>query len=265
MLTVVAACYLGERAPVGFWRIFHLLLGTGLVAGGTAALNQVWERRADGLMRRTMMRPLPQNRLTPLAASAFGIGIVSAGLTELFFEVNVLTAGLGLATTIAYLFAYTPLKSRSPLSTVVGAFPGAGPVLMGWAAGRGVLDAGAWVLFAVQFLWQFPHFLSIAWLYREDYARAGINMLPVIDKEGSETGTQIVLYSLALVPISILPSYAGIAGNTFAIGALLLSVALLYFAVVAARAKTRQSARCLLQATVYYLPLLFGLMMLDKR
>lgn len=265
MLTALAACYVGDRGGLG-WRYFaHLTLGTGLLAGGTAALNQLWEWRSDALMRRTKIRPLPMGRLKPQTALVFGLALIALGLAELAWKVNPLSAGMGLATSAVYLLVYTPLKYHSPLSTVIGALPGSGPILIGWAAARDRLDLGAWILFGIQFLWQFPHFLAIAGLYREDYAKAGIRMLPVVDETGEETGRQIVLYSLALLPVSLLPALAGIAGAWYLGGALILGCALLWVSVHAARRKTRLSARYLLQASVLYLPLLFGLMMLDKK
>lgn len=265
MLTALAACYVGEQRPLGGWFLLELTAGTGLLAGGTAALNQVWEWRSDALMRRTKIRPLPTHRLAPRTALIFGLALVAGGLAVLAWRVNLLSAAMGLATSAVYLLVYTPLKYHSPLSTVIGALPGSGPILIGWAAARGVLDAGAWALFAIQFLWQFPHFLAIAELYREDYAKAGIRMLPVVDESGEETGRQVILYCLALLPVSLLPCVLGISGAWYLGGALALGCGLLAVGVYAARRKTRLAARYLLQASVLYLPLVFALMMLDKR
>lgn len=264
VLTAVAACYVGARHTLGFALLAQLALGTALLAGGTAALNQLWERRTDGLMSRTKARPLPAGRLQPPPAALFGAVTCAAGYALLGWGVNWLCANCGLATTAIYLLAYTPLKFRSPISTLVGALPGAGPILMGWAAARGTLDTGAWVLFGIQFLWQFPHFLAIAWLYKEQYERAGIRMLPVVDENGSETSRQVLLYSLALIPVSLLPSLIGLTGLVYFIGALLLGCGLLYYSLASVRQKTRRSYLNLLKASVIYLPLLFGLMAINR-
>jgi protoheme IX farnesyltransferase len=177
---------------------------------------------------------------------------------------NPLTALLGLSVVVGYLFCYTPLKTRSTLSTIVGAFPGAMPPLMGWTAASGRMSVGAWVLFAILFLWQFPHFLAIAWMYREDYGRAGIRMLPVVEPEGRVTGQQIVAYTLMLVPVSLLPTLIGISGRVYLYGALVLGLLFLYSSIRAAFSKSRQQARRLLLASVLYLPLLFVLMVLNQ-
>lgn len=264
MLTAVAACYVGADHALAPAYLAALAVGTGLLAGGTAALNQFWERRTDALMARTSARPLPAGRLRPPPALFFGLVLGAAGTLLLAYRVNWLCAELGLATTGIYLLAYTPLKFRSPVSTVVGALPGAGPVLMGWAAARGGLGVGAWVLFGIQFLWQFPHFLAIAWLYKEQYQRAGIRMLPVVDENGAETSRQVLLYSLALIPVSLLPSLIGITGAAYFLGALVLGVGLLYYGVESVRARTRASYLQLLRASVLYLPLLFALMAWDR-
>jgi len=264
VLTAVAACYVGAESALGWWLLTKLAVGTGLLAGGTAALNQLWERRTDGLMSRTKARPLPAGRLRPPPAALFGAVVGLAGAAVLAYGVNGLCAGLGLATTAVYLLAYTPLKFKSPISTLVGAFPGAGPILMGWAAARGRLDTGAWILFGIQFLWQFPHFLAIAWLYKEQYERAGIRMLPVVDGNGIETSHQVLLYTVALIPVSLLPGVAGLDGRVYFVGALALGLGLLWASVESVRAKTRKSYLNLLRASVIYLPLLFGLMAWDR-
>lgn len=269
VITAVAAAYVGEaRGAVwsaGLAETFlYLALGTALLSGGTAALNQLWEWRSDALMRRTKIRPLPAGRLQPRGALAFGVALMALGTAALALRVNALAAAMGLATAGLYLLVYTPLKYHSPLSTVIGALPGAGPILMGWAAARGRLDEGAWVLFGIQFLWQFPHFLAIAGLYREDYAKAGIRMLPVLDDGGEETGRQILLYSLALLPVSLLPAVIGLEGAWYFYGALLLGLWLLTASWRAAHSLARGGSLRLLKASVIYLPLLFGLMVLDK-
>ena len=264
VLTAVAACYVGAQQPLGAMLLLKLAAGTGLLAGGTAALNQLWERRTDGLMSRTQARPLPAGRLQPPPVALFGAVTVCAGYALLGWGVNWLCANCGLATTVVYLLAYTPLKFRSPISTLVGALPGAGPILMGWAAARGTLDAGAWVLFGIQFLWQFPHFLAIAWLYKEQYERAGIRMLPVVDENGNETSRQVLLYCLALIPVSLLPSLIGLTGPLYFAGALLLGLGLLYYSSLSVRQRTRASYLRLLRASVIYLPLVFSLMAWDR-
>lgn len=267
-LTALAACYVAAQGPfaaVGWERLGFLTLGTALVASGTAALNQLWEWRSDALMRRTRLRPLPTGKLHPPTALAVGLVLIALGLAALIWQVNWLSAEMGAATALVYLLIYTPLKYHSPLSTVIGALPGSGPILMGWAAARGRLDEGAWILFGIQFLWQFPHFLAIAELCREDYQKAGIRMLPVVDAGGEESGRQILLYSLALLPVSLLPAVTGIAGNFYLIAAALLGAWLLWVGFRAARDKTRIAARHLLRASVIYLPLLLIAMMVNKR
>ena len=264
-LTALAACYVGEQGPVGWQRLAFLTLGTALLASGTAALNQLWEWRSDALMRRTQLRPLPTGQLRPPAALAVGLALMGLGLAALAWQVNALSAGLGAATAAVYLLIYTPLKYRSPLSTVIGALPGGGPILMGWAAAQNRLDAGAWILFGIQFLWQFPHFLAIAELCREDYQKVGIRMLPVLDAGGEESGRQIMLYSLALLPVSLLPFVYGIAGTAYLLVAAALGAWFLWVGIGSARDKTRQAARRLLRASVIYLPLLFIAMMWNKR
>ena len=263
VLTALASGALAvEHWPGWLWAI-RLSLGTAMVAGGTAALNQRWEREVDARMRRTAGRPLPTHRLTPRQAALFGLLLVGAGLAWLDRLINPLTAALAVITSTTYLLVYTPLKRRSPLSTVAGAFPGAGPVLMGWAAASGSLALGAWVLFAVQFLWQFPHFLAIAELYREDYQRVGICMLPVVDLDARATGLQLRLYTLALLPVSLLPALLGMAQGLYFFAALALGLWLLRVAWQTARQPSPAASLRLLRASVIYLPLLFGLLVFD--
>ena len=244
--------------------LLHTVIGTGLIASGTAALNQWFEREADAKMRRTQARPLPSGRLTSTGALLFGIAISAIGFIELALGANLLTGLLGLFTLASYLFVYTPLKSRSPHSTTVGAIPGAMPPLIGYAAATGTLNAQAWVLFAILFLWQFPHFYAIAWMYREDYQRAGIRMLPVVEPDGQSTARQILLYSLALLPISLLPKLLSMTGNVYAIGAVAIGIYYLYSGTRVAFAHTRQRARHVLLASIIYLPVLYGLMLIDR-
>jgi protoheme IX farnesyltransferase len=250
--------------------LLHTLVGIGLVSGGTAALNEVMERDTDGRMRRTAQRPLPAGHMSLPHALIAGIIMTLGGALYLGFALNPLTAWLSLATSAIYLAAYTPLKKVHPICTFVGAFPGAMPGVLGWTAARGRLEWGALVMFAIVFFWQFPHFFSIAWLYREDYESGGIRMLPVVEPDGKSTARQILLYSVALIPVSLLPTFLGMSGRLYLWGALLMSLALLYFGVRLATfelalqaARSKQRARDLLRATVFYLPLLFALMMIN--
>lgn len=249
------------------WRLLtllHTIIGTGLIASGTAALNQWYEREADAKMKRTRNRPLPAGRLGPGRALVFAIVISLAGFAELWLGANALTALLGLFTLTSYLFVYTPLKQRSPHSTTIGAIPGAMPPVIGYAAASGKLTWEAGILFAILFLWQFPHFYAIAWMYREDYERAGIRMLPVIEPDGQSTARQILLYSLALIPISLVPKFLSMTGDLYLIGALALGVFFVYAGLRAQVQRTRQCARGVLLASVIYLPVLYSLMLLDR-
>ena len=223
--------------------LLHTIIGTGLIASGTAALNQWVEREADGKMRRTQARPLPSGQLDATRALIFAIAISILGFAELAFGVNLLTGLLGLFTLLSYLFIYTPLKQRSPHSTTVGAIPGAMPPLIGYAAASGTLTWEAWALFAILFIWQFPHFYAIAWMYREDYARAGIKMLPVVESDGESTARRIVLYSLALLPISLMPKFLGMTGNIYLYGAAILGMLFLFTGYRILNDRTRQCAR----------------------
>ncbi len=246
--------------------LVHTLVGTLLVASGTATLNQYLERGADARMRRTAQRPIPAGRIAPGDALCFGLLLAAAGGWYLERMVNGLASLLALLTLGSYLLLYTPLKKRTPLCTLVGAFPGAMPPLIGWAAARGSLAWPAWVLYAIVFLWQFPHFLAIAWMYREDYARAGLRMLPGGDPASRDrtAARQIVGCSLALVPVSLIPAVAGQAGVVYFAGALVLGLGFLVCAARLAAVRSNALARQLLSASVVYLPLLFGLMIVDK-
>jgi protoheme IX farnesyltransferase len=250
------------------WSLFtliHTILGTALIASGTAALNQWYEREADAKMNRTKARPIPSRRLTARRALTFGLALSVTGFVELAWGANLLTGMLGLFTMASYLLVYTPLKQRSPISTTIGAIPGAMPPLIGYAAAAGILNAEAWVLYAILFLWQFPHFYAIAWMYREDYARAGIQMLPVVEPDGESTARRMWLFSLALIPISVLPKYFGGAGNWYVAGAIALGLMFLWSGVRVSLDPTRPRARQVLLASVVYLPLLYGLLVLDHR
>jgi len=251
----------------GPWRwmvLLNTMIGAGLMASGTATLNEWYEREGDAKMRRTRMRPIPSGRVSPRRAFAFGVAISAAGFAELALMVNPLAATWGLVTLLTYLFLYTPLKQRTPHATTIGAFPGAMPPLIGYAAAAGSLGAGAWVLFAILFLWQFPHFLSIAWLYREDYGRAGIRMLPVVEPDGKSTARQIVLCSILLLPVSLAPSYLAMSGRVYLFGALALGLAFLCAGLRVAFERSSLRARQVLLASVVYLPALYGLMLLDR-
>jgi protoheme IX farnesyltransferase len=264
VLTSAAGFCLASRGRVNYVVFSNAMIGIALLSSGIATLNQYIERDLDGLMRRTADRPLPSGRLLPWEALFFGAMLTIGAEAYLAALVNPLTAVLGLTVIAGYLFAYTPLKTRTSLSTMVGAFPGAVPPLIGWTAARGEISLEAWVLFAILFLWQFPHFLAIAWMYREDYRRAGIQMLPVVEPEGRVTGQQIVVYTIMLLPVSLLPAFMGISGKIYLYGAAVLGLLFLYSSIRAAISKSRQAARQLLLASVIYLPLLFILMVLNR-
>ena len=247
------------------WLLLALtLLGTGLLSSGASTLNQVWERDADARMRRTANRPVPSGRVSPDVALALGVGLVVSGLAVLLAGVNALTACLGALTVAGYVFVYTPLKRISSLATVVGAVPGAVPPLMGWAALCNDLDLGAWALFLLLFFWQLPHFLAIAWMYREDYARGGFPMLTVGDHHGRRTGQQAVLWALALVPVSLLPVALGLAGLPYFGLALVLGLWYLAASWRFARLRHERAARRLLLVSVGYLPAMFVALLLDR-
>jgi heme o synthase len=252
------------------WSLLHALLGIGLVSAGTAALNEVMEWQVDARMRRTANRPLPSGRMSLTHGTMAGVLLTLGGAFYLAFATNMLNGLLALATAFVYLAAYTPLKKIHPICTFVGAIPGAMPGVLGWTAARGKLELGALVMFAIVFFWQFPHFYSIAWLYREDYAAGEIRMLPVTEERGSVTGNQIMAYSLALIPVSLSPVLFGMSGRIYAVGAILMGIGLCYFGARLAYVglsmnapPSKQRARQLLRASIVYLPLLFGLMMIN--
>jgi len=246
------------------FRLFHTLLGSWLVAGGAAALNQYMERDLDALMRRTQSRPLPQHRLEARDALIFGALLCAIGVLELAIFVNSLTSVLSLISLLSYLLCYTPLKTKTSLCTLVGAIPGAIPPMMGWTAVRGALGPQAWVLFWILFLWQLPHFLAIAWMYREDYARAGFPMLPVIDPRGGTTARMILLYTVVLIPVTLMPARMGVAGLSYFFGALTLGAAFFVCGAFTAIHRTALNARRLLMASVIYLPTLLTWMAWNK-
>jgi protoheme IX farnesyltransferase len=264
LITAGVGFYLGSTGGIDWILMLNALLGTGLLAAGTNALNQYAERRVDGVMKRTKVRPLPAGRLRASTALAFSAGISVAGAVYLAVLVNVLTAILGAAALLVYIFVYTPLKRRTWLCTLVGAVPGAIPPMMGWTAATGRLDALAWVLFGIVFLWQMPHFFAIGWLYKQDYARAGFPMLPVVDEAGGRTARQIIVYTLALIVVSVLTSVMGLTGAVYFFGALTLGLAFLALGVALAATRTGPSARRLFLGSVIYLPLLLVLMVVDK-
>ena len=263
VMSTAVGYYFGHNGPWAVWAIIHALVGTALIASGTAALNQWYERDADREMHRTQRRPLPSGRLRPTNALWFGIGLAVAGGLELGLGVNWLCSGLGILTLITYLFFYTPLKQKTWWSTTVGAFPGAMPPLIGYAAAANRLTADALVLGAILFLWQFPHFYAIAWMYREDYSRAGIRMLPVVEPDGESTARQILLFSCLLIPISLLPKWMGMTGTVYMVGALALGLLFLYAGVRVSLDRTKLRARRVLLASVVYLPVLYALMVID--
>ena len=274
VLTAWCGYFFGaHRSALSAWSLglLHALLGIALVSSGTAALNEVLESEVDARMRRTAQRPIPAGRMSRTHAAALGLALTLGGSLYLSVFTNPLTGLLAFLTALVYLAAYTPLKQISPICTFVGAFPGAMPVVLGWTAARGRLELETLILFAIMFLWQFPHFLSIAWLYREDYARGEIRMLPVVKPDGKSTLWRILAYSVALIPVSILPVAMGMAGRIYLAGALLLGVALLRVSfgmaqpqLPATAPSSKAHARRLLQATIVYLPLLFDLMMANS-
>ena len=273
VLTAWCGYFFGaHRAGVSSWSLglLQALFGIALVSSGTAALNEVLESSVDARMRRTAQRPLPSGRMSKAHAATVGLVLTLGGSAYLAIYANLLTGLLVFLTSLVYLAAYTPLKKVSPVCTFVGAFPGAMPVVLGWTAVRGKLEVETLILFAIMFVWQFPHFLSIAWLYREDYAQGDIRMLPVVDSDGKSTICRILAYSAALIPVSIMPVALGMAGRVYLVGALLMGVALFrvsmgmaYPQLPATAAASKPSARRLLRATIFYLPALFALMMIN--
>lgn len=248
------------------WRVLaHALLGTALLASGTSAFNQWYEVDSDAKMRRTRLRPLPAGRVKRIHGLAFGLLLSAAGFADLWYGTNRLAAALGLFTLLSYLLVYTPLKQRSPACTTVGAIPGAMPPLIGYAAAGHGIDAGAVALFLILFVWQFPHFDAIAWMYRDDYARGGIRMLPVIEPDGASTARRVMFFSILLIPISLAPFFLGMTGALYTAAAIVAGLGVLYFGARLGRERSLPRARALLLATVFYLPALLGVMVLDRR
>jgi heme o synthase len=264
LVTTLVGFYLGSPGATDWALLLHTLASTALAAGGTLALNQYLERDLDAKMLRTRWRPLPAGRLEPEEALVFGNAIAAAGLVYQTLAVGAVPALVTAATTASYLFLYTPMKRSTPFCSLVGAVPGALPPVTGWAAATGGVAVPAWVLFAILFLWQLPHSLAIARMYREDYARAGIRLLPVIDPDGGSTGRQIVINSVALLSVALLPTIVGLSGAVYFFAALALGVMLLGFSVQLARTRSLDDARRLLFASLVYLPALLAVMALDK-
>jgi protoheme IX farnesyltransferase len=264
LVTTTIGFHLGNLGRTDLALLFHTVVGTFLVASGAAAFNQVLERDVDARMRRTMARPLPSGRVSATDAALFAAALSLTGILQLGFGANWLAATLATITLASYALVYTPLKRVTSLATIIGAVPGALPPVIGWAASRGSIGVEAWVLFAIVFFWQMPHVLAVSWLYREDYARGGIRVLPVEDPNGRSTAFQMVNYAAALVPISLLPTVVGIAGRAYLAGAIVLGVALLAMTIRFARNRTPEGARRLFGASLVYLPILWVLMLADR-
>ncbi|MDQ3710831.1 MAG: heme o synthase [Acidobacteriota bacterium] len=265
VLTSAAGFYLGADKGFDVTLFVNSMIGILLLAFGVATLNQVWERKSDALMERTASRPLPTQKVSFIEALVFGILLCVVAEIYLAVLVNQLTAILGLVVFVGYVLLYTPLKKYTSASTAIGALPGAMPPLMGWTASANEITLGAWILFSIIFLWQFPHFLAIAWMYKEQYAKAGIKMLPVVEPDGKITARQIVIFTILLFPVSIAPFFIGLAGSVYLVGASLLGIWFLLASIKTARAKSVEQARKLLLVSVIYLPLLFALMVLNHK
>jgi protoheme IX farnesyltransferase len=260
LIATLVGFYMGSQDTLHLLLLFHTILGTGLIAAGASAFNEYSERDLDARMLRTRTRPIPDGRLTPTEALTFSLIVSLGGIVYLAAFVNLLTAVIGAATLVAYVFLYTPLKTRTTWCTLIGAFPGATPPLMGWVAARGDLDTAGLSLFAIQFLWQMPHFFAIAWMFTEDYARAGFR----VHSSGVKTGRQIILYCCALIPVSLLPTLFGTTGRWYLLGALVLGFVYLGYGFAVALFRSNTHAQRLLKISVLYLPALFVLMMIDK-
>ena len=264
MITALGGMYLAAPDGIAPLTLFHALVGTALVAGGASALNQVWERETDGLMRRTQTRPVPDGRLEASEGALFGAALSVAGLLQLSVAVNVVAAAVAAVTLGSYVLLYTPLKRRTWLSTLVGAFPGALPPVIGWTAVTGSISPAALSLFGIVFCWQIPHFLAIAWLYREDYARARLPLLPVVEPDGRSTGRQATAYAAVLLPVSLAPALFELAGPTYVASATVLGLILLGLSVRFARQRTTTAARQLFFGSIIYLPVLWAVLVADR-
>ncbi|HYN63824.1 MAG TPA: heme o synthase [Candidatus Limnocylindrales bacterium] len=264
LVTTAAGLYLASPEGVAMSLLLHTLVGTALVAGGAAALNQAWERDTDARMRRTRARPVASGRLRPSEGAWFGIGLSTAGLVELAVGVNLISAAVAALTLGSYVLVYTPLKRRTSLATLVGAIPGALPPVIGWVAATGSVTLPALVLFGIVFFWQMPHFLAIAWLYRDDYAAAGIPLLPVVEPDGRRTGRQALLYGAALWPVSLMPTLVGLAGGFYIVVATVLGLILIALTARFARDRSIPAARHVFLFSITYLPLLWGALVADR-
>ena len=264
LVTTLAAVYLAAPEGLPLERVAHTLIGTALVACGAAALNQVWERRTDQLMRRTALRPVPSGRLRVAESAWFGVALSAGGLLELGLAVNTLSAFIAALTLVSYVLVYTPLKTRTSLSTLVGAVPGALPPVIGWSAATGEITLPALVLFGIVFFWQMPHFLALAWMYRDDYAKAGMPLLPVLEPDGRRTGQQALLYSVVLWPVSLMPAVIGLAGLPYAVLATFLGFAFIWLSADFARQRSAQTARGLFLFSITYLPVLWTALVVDR-
>lgn len=262
--TAAAGYHLGAAGDGSWARAIGAIAGTAMVAAGASALNQIYERDTDRLMTRTRLRPLADGRLTPAQAGVFAAAMSAAGLVWLALAANVLSAYVALVTLVTYVAIYTPLKRLTSFSTVVGAVPGALPPMIGWAAATNTLSREAWVLFAIVFLWQMPHFLAIAWLYRDDYARAGFPLLPVSEPDGRSTGRQVLAYGAVLIPVSLLPTAIGLANPVYFAGAFVLGATYLILGVQFARRRQRADALRLFIGSIVYLPLVWALMLATR-
>ncbi len=265
LLTKAAAYSLGAGPQSTLIDLVHTLVGTFLVAGGAAALNQVWERETDRLMRRTAQRPMADMRLPVAHGLVFGLLLTALGAAELAWFVNPLSSAVALVTTATYILFYTPLKLRTSLSTIAGAVPGALPAVIGWAAATNTLSIEGWVLFGIVFMWQMPHFLAIAWMYRDEYARAGMPLLPVIEPSGRSTGRQAVLYTAALIPLSMMPTGVGLATVWYLAGAIVLGAILLVMSLEFSVKRDLATARRLFFGSILYLPILWAILVFDHR
>ncbi len=264
LITTLAGLYLASPDGVAVALATHTLIGTALVAGGAAALNQVWERETDRRMRRTSGRPVPRGRIRVAEGSWFGVALSAVGITELAIWATPAAAIVAAATLISYVLVYTPLKTRTSLATLVGAVPGALPPVIGWAAATGEITLPAIVLFGIVFFWQMPHFLAIAWMYKDDYASAGIPLLPVVEPDGRRTGRQALLYTAALWPVSLLPAGVGLAGAPYSAVATSLGIVFFWLSAVFARHRSVENARQLFLFSITYLPLLLGALVVDR-
>jgi protoheme IX farnesyltransferase len=264
LLTTAVGFYLGSESPIDYIALLHVVFGTAAAAAGAAALNQWWERRADALMRRTKARPIPAGRMPPPRALAIGAMLSIFGVAYLATVCNLLSAALTTITIAIYIFAYTPMKRATTANTAVGAIPGAIPPMIGWAAARGNIGAGAWALFAIIFLWQLPHFFAIAWMYREDYSRAGFRMISTDDRSGERSASQSVFFCILLLVIGGLPAFLGIANFVYLAAELVLGGFFVAVAMRFLRMRTANAARSLFIASIIYLPLLLGALVLAK-